>query len=570
MAGRWSAYRDRIGGTAIAAFLAAAMGAVGIAATPVQAAPHALLVVDANTGTVLIDQAGSEPRSPASLTKMMTLYMTFEALERGSITLKTRVLMSERAADAPPSKLNLDAGETITVEDAIKALVTKSANDVAIALAEHFSGSEDAFARAMTARARELDMNGTTFKNASGLPDPGQMTTARDMVTLALRLYDSYPRHFQVFTTRAFAYGGKTYKNHNTLMVQMPGINGIKTGYTNASGFNLVTSYEKDGRHLMAAIFGGESAASRNAAMRIALMRSIPRGSTAKTRRPLIVASARPSITPPAPQPAPRRAGSVARAQIAAAGPVMVPAPVAVRPPAATARPASQVAPVEVAAVQVAPVLGPNVQMAKVRTVDAAMDSMPLSQSQLQSQSAPTPLPSDVTAAVRRPPLAPPMSVAAPVPAVPMPRAPMPGSPIPGVLGAPARPPSSLNQQHLSLASAAAASPYSGDNTAPLAQSYRLNGPSMPNAAVTPTGAGGYDIQIGALATAEDADRLLAQAQAKSGAVLAGRAPVRKPAMVNGRTFQRARFTGFDQISAANACAELARRQFSCLVMKAD
>ncbi len=558
MAGRWSVYRVRIGGAAMAASLSVAMGAVGITATPVEAAPHALLVVDANTGTVLIDQAGSEPRSPASLTKMMTLYMTFEALERGSITLKTRVRMSERAADAPPSKLNLDAGDTITVEDAIKALVTKSANDVAIALAEHFSGSEDAFARAMTARARELDMNGTTFKNASGLPDPGQMTTARDMVTLALRLYDSYPRYFQVFTTRAFAYGGKTYKNHNTLMIQMPGINGIKTGYTNASGFNLVTSYEKDGRHLMAAIFGGESAASRNAAMRIALMRSIPKGSTAKTRRPLIVASARPSITPPAPQPAPRRPGAVARAQIAAAGPVMVPAPVAVRPPAAVARPASQMAPVEVAPVLMAPVLGPNVQMAKVRTVDAAIDAMPLSQS--QSQSAHDPLPSDAKVAVRRPPLAPPVSVAAPLPA----------APLPATLAVIARPPSSLNQQHLSLASAAGASQSSGDNTAPLAPSYRLNGPSMPIAAVTSAGTGGYDIQIGALATAEDADRLLAQAQAKSGSVLAGRAPVRKPALVNGRTFQRARFTGFDQISAANACAELARRQFSCLVMKAE
>ncbi len=555
MAGRWSDYRDRIGGTAIAACIAAAVGAVGIAATPVQAAPHALLVVDANTGTVLIDQAGSEPRSPASLTKMMTLYMTFEALERGSITLKTRVRMSERAADAPPSKLNLDEGDTITVEDAIKALVTKSANDVAVALAEHFSGSEAAFARAMTERARELDMNGTTFKNASGLPDPGQMTTARDMVTLALRLYDSYPRYFQVFTTRVFAYGGKTYKNHNTLMVQMPGINGIKTGYTNASGFNLVTSYEKDGRHLMAAIFGGESAASRNAAMRIALMRSIPKGSTAKTRRPLIVASARPSITPPAPQPALRRAGAVARAQIAAAGPVMVPAPVAIRPPAAAARPASQVASVDVAPVLVAPVLGPNVQMAKVRTVDATMDAMPLSQSQSHSQRAPTPLPSDVTAAVRRPPLAPPVSVAAPAPSV---------------LGATARAPSSLNQQHLSLANAAAASQSSGSNAAPLAQSYRLNGPATQIGAVASENAGGYDIQIGALATAEDADRLLAQAQAKSGAVLAGRAPVRKPALVNGRTFQRARFTGFDQTSAANACVELARRQFSCLVMKAE
>ncbi|MBX9926052.1 MAG: D-alanyl-D-alanine carboxypeptidase, partial [Hyphomicrobiaceae bacterium] len=297
------------------------------------AAPKSLVVVDANTGAVLIDQDGSEPRSPASLTKMMTLYMAFEALERGSVTMRTPIRISTRAENAAPSKLDLDAGDTIALEDAIKALITKSANDVAIALAEHFSGSEEAFARSMTAKARELGMAATTFKNASGLPDSGQMTTARDMVTLSLRLYDTFPRYFALFSTRSFAYGGKTYKNHNTLMIHMPGVNGIKTGYTNASGFNLVTSYEAEGRHLIAAIFGGDSAASRNAAMRVALTRTISKASTAKTRRPLVVASSRakPPVAVPAPQPA-VRAASPPPPQVAAAR--TVPQPIAVARPA--------------------------------------------------------------------------------------------------------------------------------------------------------------------------------------------------------------------------------------------
>ena len=309
----------------------------GALATAATAAPKAFLVVDANTGATLLDESASEPRSPASLTKMMTLFLAFEALERGSVTMKTRIKISERAANASPSKLDLDAGDDIALEDAIKALITKSANDIAIAVAEHLGGSEDAFARLMTAKARELGMTGTVFKNASGLPDSGQVTTARDMVRLGLALYDRYPRQFGLFATRSFSYGGSTYKNHNTLMLHMAGVNGIKTGYTNASGFNLVTSYESDGRHLMAAIFGGDSAGSRNAAMRVGLTRVLSRASTVKTRKPMLVAlrqapklAARPptrKAPPEASQPTPPGAVATTPTPIPRPTPVAAPLP---------------------------------------------------------------------------------------------------------------------------------------------------------------------------------------------------------------------------------------------------
>ncbi len=168
----------------------------------------ASLVVDANSGAVLHNKAADDPVYPASLTKMMTLYMTFELIELGRIDYSTKIKMTEAGAAAAPSKLDLAAGEELTVLDAIKALVTKSANDVAIALAEHIGGTEANFARLMTKKAREIGMTKTTFRNASGLPDPDQTTTARDMVTLGLRLQDDFPRHYRLFATRAFKFGG--------------------------------------------------------------------------------------------------------------------------------------------------------------------------------------------------------------------------------------------------------------------------------------------------------------------------------------------------------------------------
>ncbi|MEZ5900465.1 MAG: serine hydrolase [Hyphomicrobiaceae bacterium] len=280
-------------------------------AAPAQARParHSAMILDANTGAVLHNDDGDERRHPASLTKMMTLYLTFETIEQGRMSMSSKVKISEEAANASPSKLDLDPGEEITVREAILALITKSANDVAVALAEKIGGSERNFARLMNAKARELGMSRTNFENASGLPDQDQVTTARDMITLGLHLQDDYPQYYRLFSTRSFAFRGRSYRNHNTLMNSYGGIDGIKTGYTRDSGFNLVTSVHRNGRHLVGAVFGGASAATRNGEMRVLLTRAMSRASKVKTRKPapLLVAQLKsppkPAVRPARPQP---------------------------------------------------------------------------------------------------------------------------------------------------------------------------------------------------------------------------------------------------------------------------
>lgn len=244
------------------------------------------MILDANTGTVLHDADGDALRHPASLTKMMTLYMTFETLQSGRLKMSDRLTISTAAASVAPSKLDLAPGEQITVSDAIRAVITKSANDIAVALAEKVGGSEANFVRLMNARAREIGMSKTHFENASGLPNNAQVTTARDMATLALRLQDDFPSYYPLFATRTFAYGGKNFRNHNTMLNNFAGIDGIKTGYTRASGFNLVTSWRRGDHHLIGVVFGGDTAAERNAEMRVLLTRMASRASAQKTRKP--------------------------------------------------------------------------------------------------------------------------------------------------------------------------------------------------------------------------------------------------------------------------------------------
>ncbi|MEQ8354214.1 MAG: D-alanyl-D-alanine carboxypeptidase family protein [Kiloniellaceae bacterium] len=227
-------------------------------------ARYASIVVDADTGQVLHAVNADTRNYPASLTKMMTLYMVFEALEKGRLTLDQELPVSKRASGMPPSKLGLKRGDTIKLEDAILALATKSANDVAVVIAEALGGKETTFAQMMTQRARELDMSRTTFRNASGLPNRGQKSTARDMARLAKALMEDYPQYYHYFSVRSFAYKGRTYRSHNGLLKRYKGTDGIKTGYIRASGFNLVSSVERDGRRLIAVVFGGKTARSRD------------------------------------------------------------------------------------------------------------------------------------------------------------------------------------------------------------------------------------------------------------------------------------------------------------------
>ncbi len=234
---------------------------------PAPSAPYADLIIEADTGRILRETNGSETRHPASLTKMMTLYLTFQAIENGTFRLDTSLPVSATAAGQAPSKLGLRAGGRIRVHDAILGLVTKSANDAAVVLAEAMGGSVSGFARQMNDQARTLGMSGTVFRNPSGLPDPQQITTARDMATLALALVSHFPGFYPYFGKESFVYNGQEHHNHNHLMQRYEGMDGIKTGYIQASGFNLVASAVRDGKRLIGVIFGGRKAASRDAQM---------------------------------------------------------------------------------------------------------------------------------------------------------------------------------------------------------------------------------------------------------------------------------------------------------------
>ena len=231
-------------------------------------AKYASYVIDADTGRVLHAVNEDTRNYPASLTKIMTLYMTFEAMRDGKLTLNQRLKVSRRAEGMAPSKLGLRRGQTITVKDAVLALVTKSANDAAVVLAEAMGGTEIDFAIKMTERARQIGMTRTTFKNASGLPNRRQLSTARDMATLGLRIRADFPEFYSYFSTTHFKYGSRTYKNHNTLLSSYEGTDGIKTGYIRASGFNLVASVERHGHRLLGVVFGGQTGKSRDAHMK--------------------------------------------------------------------------------------------------------------------------------------------------------------------------------------------------------------------------------------------------------------------------------------------------------------
>lgn len=280
----------------IALVLAAALA---MSAVPAQAAPRAAaIVIDANTGKTLYSSNGDAVRYPASLTKMMTLYMVFEAMAAGRITKNTKVPFSAHAAARPPTKLGVRPGGSVTVETVILALVTKSANDAAAAVGELLGGSEAGFARMMTAKARALGMKSTTFRNASGLPDPAQKTTARDMAILGMSLRAHFPREYAYFSTRSFTFGKQRMGNHNKLLGKVRGVDGIKTGYIRASGFNLVTSVKDGDRMLVAVVMGGTSGAARNARMTELVRAYLPKASTRVGRNPLVAAR---SITPQAP-----------------------------------------------------------------------------------------------------------------------------------------------------------------------------------------------------------------------------------------------------------------------------
>ena len=235
-------------------------------ASPAAAAEpkYAAIVVDANSGEVLYENRPDSPRYPASITKVMTMYLAFEALAEGKLKLTDTINISPRAASMPATKLGLRAGETISVDDALRSLAVQSANDMAVAVAEKIGGTEARFAALMTLRGQELGMAHTRFVNASGLPDSRQLSTARDIAVLSRAAMRDYPQYYSYFGTKQFAFRGRTMRNHNGLLGKMPGVDGLKTGFTNASGFNVSASAVRNGRRLIAVVMGGSSTAARD------------------------------------------------------------------------------------------------------------------------------------------------------------------------------------------------------------------------------------------------------------------------------------------------------------------
>ena len=271
---------------------------------------YASIVVDAHTGKTVYSRHADSHRFPASLTKIMTLYILFEELNAGRLKKSSMLKVSKRASGQPPSKLGLRRGQRISVENAIKALVTKSANDVAVVVAENIAGTERKFAKRMTKTAKRIGMKRTRFMNASGLPNRKQRTTARDMARLGIRIQRDFPKHYRYFKTKAFKYKGRTYRTHNRLLGRYRGTDGIKTGYIRASGFNLTSSVRRNGKHVVAVVMGGKTGRSRDRHMEALLNKNLPKASKRKKKkiarittkpRPVARVTALPPIRKPAP-----------------------------------------------------------------------------------------------------------------------------------------------------------------------------------------------------------------------------------------------------------------------------
>jgi D-alanyl-D-alanine carboxypeptidase len=514
------------------------------------------MAIDANTGSVLHNQAGDEPRYPASLTKMMTLYMTFELIELGRLDYSSKIKMTQEGADAAPSKLEVKPGAEITVLDAMKALVTKSANDVAIALAQHIAGTEQNFARLMTRKAHDIGMTSTTFKNASGLPDPEQTTTARDMLTLALHLRDDFPRHYELFSTRVFNYGGDSYHNHNGLLGRYRGTDGIKTGYTQLSGFNLVASVNRDGKRVVAAIFGGRTARVRDNMMEQVLNKALAKASTKVTRKPSLVARA--------PQPVPARPPAPAPVATAAA-----------RPPPAPPLPAVQPSQPPSAVAEATPRIAHAITMARVRHVLMGPDLKRQAAAADDEAAPPSPAfaVASAAAAAPRPQATSPRDDALPrfVPSDDILRKETSAPPL-------GQPPSTLQAQAEALGGPAdppAPPPITtGATVEPRAEPNPGPRP-QPRAEPKPRQAsreahGAFEIQIGAFSDSAEAERNMASVRQRAGGALDSYSAVAVPAQKGASQIYRARFRGFDATAAASACGQLKKLQIDCFVVKAE
>jgi D-alanyl-D-alanine carboxypeptidase len=464
----------------------------------------AAIVVDANSGRTLFSLKEDQQRHPASITKVMTLYLLFEQLEKGRVNLHSPLRISHHAAAQAPCKLSLEPGETIEVEDAIKAVVTKSANDIAVAIGESIGGDEEHFAQMMTAKAHALGMRDTHFANASGLPNPAQITTAHDLALLGRAIQERFPKYYRYFSTHAFAYNGEVMRNHNHLLDRVEGMDGIKTGYTNASGFNLLTSVRRGGRHIVAVVLGGRTAAARDAYMASLIQRHIGAGGTQKTAQPVSeegedgAETVEPTASiPPARQEARPQEESMAYAR-------------APEGDGDEGTPATErsVAP------KVQPAAAPDAAPAKVRPAFVSgAQKRPVAEAGGQ----PHALGGSTTSAS--------------------------GKSVARVAVAPTTP-SALKQP--------------GNDNKPQTIKAEASRPAHP----------GWMIQLGATEDLEKAHELLARARSEAHGLPAGAKAFTEKVRKGSETLYRARFAGLGEDSAEQACRELKRSGFSCFATK--
>lgn len=532
----------------------------GTAAATSTADPrYADIVVDANTGDVLHATNADAIRHPASLTKIMTLYLLFERLESGRVKLDSQMEVSAHAASQAPTKLGLRPGQTLMVEDAIKALVTKSANDAAVVVAEYLAGSEEEFAKMMTRKARALRMSRTVYKNANGLPDAGQITTARDQALLGLAIQDRFPRYYRYFATQSFAYRGMRMANHNRLLGRVEGVDGIKTGYTRMSGFNLVSSVRRGDRRIVAVVLGGTSAGARDAKMRTLIEQKVSLASVKRTAPKIVEvadAAAGQSAIQGSPFPKPEgqpqaRVEKPVRVANATA-PARIDAPAKPETPLV---PAQSEQPLPGSTEPIRPHLVKTFAVKAATTKAVAAVSM-LAPEPIATRNALASAPASETRTG---------TVSDDLPPPP------PGA-RPGVLGVL----SSKDLAQNNLAQADTAQPRAHRTvtasippaaTAP-ARDARSPAPDSQAIADRKPRTGGWIIQVGAFEDRDEAREKLADAKSKAGNLLKGAEPYTEVFSKGEKRYYRARFAGLKESAAEQACKELKKNKVACFATK--
>ncbi len=552
----------------------------------------ATIIVDGNSGSVLQSTNPDSLRHPASLTKIMTLYMLFEKLEQGKITLDSEMDVSQHASMQSPTKLGLRPGQTLRVEDAIKGLVTRSANDAAVVIAEAIAGDEDDFAKLMTKKARALGMSRTVYRNASGLPDDAQVTTARDQSVLGRAIQDRFPRYYRYFATASFNFRGRNIRNHNRLIGSVEGVDGIKTGYTRASGFNLVSSMKRGNRHLVGVVLGGRSGGSRDAAMRTLLADNLEKGATRRTVAAITERSPAEAATEVAEVEAKSRptetkqvngAIQVAAAAPPSAEPVAAPEPAPARPAAAAAVPNRSFLAAATAAVPPAaapmpqarrPDTGPLnsgvIQSEPISTIPGAAEPMkPVrvrtvqvksGQYRVASASTETPAPAatSTVSTASEPAARSPETTNSLYARSEMPRQPAGHGTGNGILGV--LPASSASHGGTAMAYAA---PAAAPAPAPAPQAVQQAGSIKPT-----TVHSGWIIQVGALGSESEAKTRLDAARDSARGTLGKADPFTETVGAGSRKLYRARFAGLDRDQAEAACKTLKRSDIPCITIK--